>query len=168
MVKTNYFLALVVVFLLGWAANSAYSLVYFESNGSETPYMTSILSNERDSPSNLISEKDIEVLNDKIIIHVKNATWSKYADTNSMDPVFDIGANGLQIKPQTTTEINVGDIISYTSSWTNGDTIVHRVSYIGNDKEGWYAYAKGDNNDFRDPGKIRFKEIKSILIGIIY
>ena len=91
--------------------------------------------------------------------------WSRFVDSNSMDPTIDSGANGLEIKPLSTTDINVGDIISYK---LGNDIIVHRVIEIGIDSRGWYAVAKGDNNAEKDPFKIRFNDVHGIVVGVIY
>ena len=34
--------------------------------------------------------------------------------------------------------------------------------------EGIYFILKGDNNPEQDPGRVRFKQIKRVLIGVIY
>ena len=84
-----------------------------------------------------------------------------------MDPVFDIGANTIQIVPKSEKDVHVGDIVSYRSRYSKG-IIIHRVHDIDYDKKGWYMIAKGDNNFLKDPGKIRFDQIKSLTIAIIY
>ena len=122
---------------------------------------------EKPSPYDHIKESQIEVLNDKIIIYVDNPSFSKYADTNSMDPLFDKDANGLEIIPQNENDIHVGDVIAYQSSYVDG-LVVHRVIEAGNDAKGKYFILKGDNNPDQDPEKIRFDQIKYLLIGVIY
>ncbi len=117
------------------------------------------------SPKDRISESDILVYPDQVILTVKNAQWSKFTDTNSMDPVIDAGANALQLVPKTPEELQVGDIISYETEY---GTIIHRVKEINYDKDGWYALAKGDNNPTEDPFRIRFNQIKRVVVGIIY
>ncbi|MEM4397868.1 MAG: hypothetical protein QW757_04570 [Candidatus Woesearchaeota archaeon] len=84
-----------------------------------------------------------------------------------MDPVIDVGANAIQVIPKTEADIHVGDIISYVSDYADG-IIIHRVIEIGYDEKGWYAIAKGDNNQRNDPGKIRFNQIKRVVVAIIY
>ena len=71
------------------------------------------------------------------------------------------------IIPKSSDEIKIGDIISYGTHY-NDDIIIHRVTKIGKDAEGWYAIAKGDNNAISDPEKIRFSQVKRILVGILY
>ncbi len=46
--------------------------------------------------------------------------------------------------------------------------IVHRIVEIGNDDEGRYYILKGDNNRFADPGKIRYPQIRYVLIAVVY
>ena len=119
---------------------------------------------EKSSPSDWVSEDQIKVSKDKIVINVKNARWSKIANTNSMDPILDEGSNALQIVPKSYSELNVGDIITYEH---DSDLIIHRIIYIGNDGD-WYAIVKGDNNSQPDQTKVRFSDVKKVLIGIIY
>lgn len=122
---------------------------------------------EQSSPQDHVSEDKIKVYNDRIIINVENAEWARFTDTNSMDPVIDKGANALQFKPESVEDIEVGDIISYRSEYTTG-IIIHRVVYKGQDDNGIYFIAKGDNNQTSDPGKIRFDNVERVLFGIIY
>ena len=63
-------------------------------------------------------------------------------------------------------KIKIGDIVSY--SYVDGTTIIHRVAQIGNDENGWYAVAKGDNSSFADPDKVRFSQIKRVVVAIVY
>lgn len=122
---------------------------------------------EKSSPSDHIKEKDIHVYDDKIVIDLKDATWSSFIDSNSMDPIIDIGANGIEIMPTSPDQINVGDVISYTSNYADG-ILIHRVIEQGYDDEGVYFILKGDNNPSRDPGKIRFEQVRGLLVGVIY
>ncbi len=126
-----------------------------------------IRNNEKPSPYDRIKEEQILVYKDRIIIDIADAEWSKFTDTNSMDPVIDEGANALQIVPKNPGEIHVGDIISYDSSNIDG-TVIHRVVNIDQDVDGWYCIAKGDNSNSNDPERIRFNQIQRVVIGIIY
>lgn len=119
---------------------------------------------ERKSPANWIREDQILVYPDRIIILIPNASISSYVDTNSMDPLIDENSNGIRIKPNSPKDIHVGDIITFKK----GDSLIaHRVIKIGQDEEGWYCITKGDNA-LNNDGKIRFKDIKFITIGILY
>jgi hypothetical protein len=122
---------------------------------------------EKPSPKDRIKENQILVYKDEVIIKIKDVSWSTYTDTNSMDPIIDKGANGLEIKPESTKDIQLGDIIAYQKEGSN-NIIVHRVIEINQDNQGWYVITKGDNNQVQDPYKIRFNEVKYILVGIIY
>ncbi|MBI2548766.1 hypothetical protein HYW21_05440 [Candidatus Woesearchaeota archaeon] len=122
---------------------------------------------EQLSPLDRIKEHQILVYDDRVVIDLKQVRWATFSDTNSMDPVIDQGANALEIVPQKPGEIAVGDIVSYTSLFAEG-IIIHRVIETGEDERGWYFRAKGDNLLAPDPGKIRFDQIKGIVVGIIY
>lgn len=122
---------------------------------------------ERLSPADRIKEEQIHVYPDKVVIDIKNARWAEFADTNSMDPYLDKGSNAIQIIPQSSGEIMAGDIISYNSEVYNA-IIIHRVVEIGEDEEGIYYITKGDNNPKPDPERIRFNQVRRILVGIIY
>ncbi len=116
------------------------------------------------APGNHIKESNIIVLGDRVILRVKGATLSNYVDSGSMIPVLDKGANGIRIVPDSENDIDVGDIISFR---VGGILVVHRVIEKGVDNEGGYFIVKGDANSV-DDGKIRFKDIKYVTIGIIY
>jgi len=120
---------------------------------------------ERNSPGDHISESQINVFDDKVELDIQNAVWSRFADTNSMDPFLDEGSNGIEIKPKSMDEIKIGDIISYES---NDGLIIHRVIKKEKDEQGEYLIVKGDNNPVQDPEKVRFSQVKGILVGIIY
>ena len=122
---------------------------------------------ELPSPCNRVSEDQIFVYKDRIVIDFANAEWATFTDTNSMDPVIDSGANAIEYVPKTAEEICVGDIASYESKYADG-ILIHRVVETGYDNDGWYAIMKGDNNSYRDPGKIRFDQIKRVVVAIIY
>ena len=119
------------------------------------------------SPHDWIKEDEILVFDDKIEINIKNAVWATFLDTNSMDPVIDYGANAIEIVPTSSSDIHLGDIVSYASSIVDG-TVIHRVVKIGNDEEGWYVIMKGDNISYEDPEKVRFSQIRRIVVAIIY
>ena len=124
-------------------------------------------SSAKSSPSDRVKFHDIKVYDDKIIINVNGPYLAKFADTHSMEPVLDKKSTGLEIVPKSGKEIKVGDIISYASQYSD-DIIIHRVIKIEYDSEGWYAITKGDNNTNNDPEKVRFSQVKRILVGIIY
>mgnify|MGYP001575730797 CR=1 FL=1 len=118
------------------------------------------------SPHPRIGRDQIHFYADKVIIDVKNPQWAMFADTNSMDPVFDAGHYAVEVVPQQVSDIHVGDIVSYESA-SSDTALVHRVMSIGDDGE-WYAVIKGDNNLVSDPGKVRFSQIRRVIAVIIY
>jgi hypothetical protein len=169
-------LALILLcFGLGWASSSLYSGITSMSvvdTQNELPTLTLddvfVEKNpEIASPTDRISEDMIHVYSDNIELDIKNATWARFLDTNSMDPILDKGTNGIEIMPQSADEITVGDIISYNSEFADG-LIVHRVVEKGFDQKGFYFRVKGDNNPGLDPGKIRFNQVNGVVVALIY
>lgn len=170
------YVVLVLAMTLGWVGHSLY-LDYTESTeenvlipgkGSIISKVNSLLtfsSAEIMSPQDHVSEEDIHVYDKRVVLDIDNPVWSSFTDTNSMDPLLDVGANGIEIKPQFEDDIHVGDVISYTSG--NG-VVIHRVIEIGSDEEGIYYITKGDNNPIADKDKIRFEDIQGILIAVVY
>ncbi len=118
------------------------------------------------SPSDHVKESQIHLTDNRVTITFdRQLSWARFTDSNSMDPVLDTGHNSIEIIPETTEDIRMGDIIAFDY---NGDLIVHRVTEIGYDTDGWYATTKGDNNPTADPGKRRFDDIKYVTVMIIY
>lgn len=154
-----------IIFLFGFL--SANLVSYYFIYGMEIPFsnnwnFTGYHSDK--APYDFIKENQIEIYKDKIIIYVKDASISRYAPTGSMKPTLDENSNGIRIVPQTEKDIHIGDIITYK----DGESlIVHRIIEIGTDKDGTYFIPKGDNNTVSD-GKVRFKDIKYVTIGIIW
>jgi hypothetical protein len=120
---------------------------------------------ERDSPGDYIKEWEIHVYPNKVVIDVDQPILAAFADTNSMDPVFDAQHNAIEVVPTRTSDIQVGDIVSYKTDY---GSIIHRVKEIGQDEDGWYAIFQGDNNPVPDPGRIRFEQIQRKAIAFIY
>jgi len=116
------------------------------------------------SPSDFLKDKDIEANNDSVIIHVNNPILSKYANSGSMLPLINKNSNGIEIKPKSEADINIGDIITFKQ---NGNLVIHRVIEKGFDDFGIYFITKGDNNEANDE-KVRFEQVESILIAVIY
>ena len=143
----------------------------YASSDNEKQLQTQIEPAARDrqelpSPSDWIKEDDIHVYYKSVEFDCENCQWANFADTNSMDPVLDYGHNAIEIIPQRTSDIRVGDIVSYDAGVYG--TIIHRVIQIGNDEKGWYTIFKGDNNSEADPFKVRFNQIKRKVVAIIY
>jgi len=117
-------------------------------------------------PANRISENQITIDGDSLIINIKGIMLGRFEDTNSMSPLLDKNANAILIEP-TRSSIKVGDIISYSSEEAQG-IVTHRVVEVSTDEQGWYVRTKGDNSNNIDPGKIRFSQVKYVLVGILY
>jgi len=153
----------VLIFVLGFfsCAILFYGLNY---SSVEIPLGTGLASYDINSPSDWVSSEDIIVFDNMVVLRVSNATLSSYADSGSMKPVFDEGANGIRVVPQSADEISVGDIVSYRLGRV---LVVHRVVEKGFDDEGVYFIMKGDNNLLSDE-KVRFEQIEYVTIGVIW
>lgn len=119
------------------------------------------------SPEDYISEEDILVYKDKVIIRLDSPQWASFSPTRSMDPVLDAGHNAIEIALKSMDQVQVGDIVSYYSKKADS-TIIHRVIYKGTDDDGQYLIMKGDNNPSRDPEKVREDQLRRKVVGIIY
>ncbi|MEK6867463.1 MAG: signal peptidase I [Nanoarchaeota archaeon] len=170
------YVAIVLAITLGWIGHSLYlDFTASEEENVLIPGQDGVLekvnnfltfsSAEIMSPEDHITEEQIKVYDDRVVLDVDDPIWSSFTDTNSMDPLLDVGANGIEIKPQFEDDISVGDVISYKSG--NG-VVIHRVIEIGTDEEGTYYIVKGDNNPIADKEKIRFEDIQGILIAVVY
>jgi hypothetical protein len=167
---------LLAVFAMGWVgqdfAAQVQDIPTLENQVSEEG-KTMFLPNfdsppaDRPGPHDRIAEDQIHVYRQRIVIDLQDAEWASFTDTNSMDPVIDAGSNALEIVPGSHEDIHVGDIVSYESQYASG-TIIHRVVETGEDQDGWYCRMKGDNLDKIDPGKVRFEQIRRVVVGIIY
>ena len=119
------------------------------------------------SPVGRVSEDQIHIYSDYIILDIPGAQWATFTNSDSMAPVLDKGTQALQIVPRTPEDIHLGDIVSYAKP---GEElrIIHRVVYIGEDEEGIYYIVKGDNNRDPDPEKVRFEQIERVLFALVY
>ncbi|MBU0459688.1 MAG: hypothetical protein KKH52_01445 [Nanoarchaeota archaeon] len=126
-----------------------------------------LLEVEKASPFDHVKESQVRVLKNKVEININNVEWWNIADTNSMDPLIDIGTTALSVKPTSEDKLQVGDVAFYHSLIAKR-SIVHRIILIDNDEQGWYSTFKGDNLKKPDPEDVRFPEIEGVLIGIIY
>lgn len=149
-------LVLIVFFLFGWFSNNYYKTILNNEDYGE-----------KDSPGNRILDEQILVYNSMVVLNVSGAEWAKYDNTNSMDPLLDETANGLEVKPETEKDITVGDVIVYEPTWTHG-LLAHRVISIEEDEQGVYYAVKGDNSEVADPEKVRFNQISGVLVGVLY
>lgn len=136
----------------------------FSYQGVSTPLGDDYLRHLNFAPSDWVSEDEIYLTDEVVIIGVKGASISRYAPTGSMRPIFDEGANGIRIVPRSPKEIEEGDIVSFRRG---NNLIVHRVVEKGIDELGVYYITRGDNNLVKD-GKIRFEDIEFVTIGVIW
>jgi len=161
-----------LVFVLGITAG-LYLATAEEPNWEDTPESALLPFNPfqtvdtQPSPKDRVAEKQIEVYSDRIILDIQNAQWARFTDTKSMEPIIHSGSNAIEIVPQSEDDIQVGDIVSYESDYTDG-FIIHRVVYKGEDEEGIYFILKGDNLATSDPGRVRFDQIQRVVVAIIY
>jgi hypothetical protein len=161
--KAKLFITIAIVFIAGFLLASA-----LQTNLELPLSMASGATGkaiEKISPAEHIEMDQIHVNKDSVVIDINDANWATFADTNSMDPVIDKGSYGIEITPKSISDINIGDIISYKSEQ---GIIIHRVISTGIDQNGWYAITKGDNVPVQDPDKVRFSQVKGILVAIVY
>ncbi|MBR9692219.1 signal peptidase I [Candidatus Woesearchaeota archaeon] len=128
-------------------------------------YAFSLDSSAVDSPSDHIAIEDLHVFKDKAVIDTDNLIWARVLDTHSMEPVLNANSVSLELLPSTFSDISVGDVISYSH---NLKVIIHRVILISEDSAGWYCVTKGDNNKEADDYKVRFSDVKGVLVGVLY
>lgn len=84
-----------------------------------------------------------------------------------MEPLLDKSGTAIMITPESSGDIEKGDIVAYPSEEAEG-LVVHRVIRIGEDDKGWFAITKGDNAREEDPEKVRFEQIKYVIVGVLY
>ena len=167
------------LFLIGWLASSMVATHDTVSKVQSTaPSFNSDISQlasdnpvsvvrDRPSPKERIQRDNVFVYDDQVILKIDNPEWAVFADTKSMDPVIDSQSKAIEITPKSPGEIQVGDIVAYESAYMDG-AVAHRVIEIGTDSKGWFARMKGDNNENMDPEKVRFEQIKRVVVAIIY
>ena len=130
---------------------------------SETFFFEGAIDNPK-APSDFISEDNILTYPNRVVLELEDYKISRYAPTKSMVPVLDAGANGIGITPESADDLSVGDIITFRDG---NDLIVHRIIEKGVDFEGDYFITKGDNNTISD-GKVRFDQVDTVLVALIY
>jgi len=145
------------------------SLLRVEEYRGEDGVLLSELNGSRElaSPSDWVSEEEIKVYNNKVLIRFNNLSWAKVTDTNSMDPLIDEKTNVVEVMPKFPEDIHAGDIAAYRSAYTD-EIILHRVINISSDSKGTYYTLKGDNLAKQDPEKVRFSQIQGVVVAVIY
>jgi hypothetical protein len=119
------------------------------------------------SPSDWITNEQIRVYDNRVVIDVPFARAGGILDTDSEHPLLNNNSNTIEVSPRSLEDIHLGDIIVYYST-NSHELIVHRVVSQGIDDQGWFVITKGDNNFVPDDERIRYDQIKSIVVGIIY
>lgn len=153
-----------LIFLIGFLSCVLINFVFAEI---EKPLIIgglSLISAGIEAPGDWIKESQIHVYDNAIAIDIDGASLARYAPTGSMKPVLDKDSTGIRIAPKSEEQIKIGDIITFEQ---DGQLIVHRVIEVGQDSEGTYFITKGDNNNVTD-GKVRFKDIRYVTIGILW
>jgi len=120
------------------------------------------------SPADWIPLKRILVYGDRVVINISGTIPVVLNDTHSMEPIADATATVLAIRPKRARDINIGDIIGYRCDECDGQIIMHRVIAISQDIDGIYYTVKGDNNPKPDPDRVRFSQVETVVVGIIY
>ena len=115
-------------------------------------------------PYDFMKEEMISANSEGVFLKIDNAVFSRFADSGSMSPVLGKDATGIGFKPLNEEDIHVGDIVSF---WQEEQLIVHRVIEKGIDSEGVYFVTQGDNN-FSSDGKVRFLQIDSVIVAVVY
>jgi len=119
------------------------------------------------APSDRLTEEQIFVYNNKIVLSVDNASLARFLNTGSMLPTLGDKANSIEIPVSSSADIAVGDIIIYSAP-DQSEPVIHRVVELGEDSQGWYAITKGDNNRLVDPYSVRIGDVRRVVIGVIY
>lgn len=117
------------------------------------------------APSHRIPLSQVQFGQDSVVINIDDVVPGLIAPTGSMEPVLTADTIVLEVTPETPAEILPGDIVIYE---LDDSRIIHRVVRIGWDRHGWFAITKGDSNPAEDPHKVRFDQVRGILVGIIY
>jgi signal peptidase I len=125
------------------------------------------LPEKKESPQDRLKENDIKIYRDRVMIDVNNAILARFTDTKSMEPVLNKDTNAIEVIPNNINDVQIGDIISYRSAFSEG-IIIHRVVEKDIDDQGLYFRTKGDNLNYMDPEKIRFENIQRVVVAILY
>ncbi len=151
----------ILIFVLAILILNAVFILYVLDRGVISGF---VISNGESSPSNFLDESSITANNTSVTFFVEKPSFIRYEDSGSMVPTLGANSTGVVITPKTEDEVNVGDIVTFRK---NGELIVHRIVEKNYDKNGTYFITKGDNNNI-DDGRIRFQDIESVLVAVIY
>ena len=151
------------LFLVPWLI-ALLAIMAFSLSGKQVPAGL-IGGAEQASPSDWIQEHNISVQQDRVVLEIENPLWASFTDTNSMDPLLDESAHAIEIMPKEASAIHAGDVIAYKTGY---GVVIHRVVNVSEDNRGIYYQVKGDNNRFQDPFKVRFEEVRGVVVAVIY
>ncbi len=147
----------ILIFIIGFSTASLFSEVE-----KRTAFGGTI---DRDNPSDFITADEIHLYNDKLVIEKEGLKYAAVEDTKSMEPLLSSNSHTIETKPDIE-KLGKGDIISFYDAST-GKTIVHSIVEISVDEQGWFARTKGYNTDFTDEWKVRFGDIKGVVVGVL-
>ena len=126
-----------------------------------------IIGSELPNPKDRITQDKVRYSPSRVTLDIEGVQTSYVIDSNSMDPLLDAGATVLSVYPRSPQDISVGDIVIFSLD-SSSVPIVHRVHSIGNDNEGIFYITKGDNNENPDHYPVRYEDIVSVVVGILY
>lgn len=112
-----------------------------------------------------ILDSMIHLYKDKLVVAAEGLMYAKVEDTKSMEPLLSKNSHTIEVQP-IIEDMKPGDIISFYEPSVS-KIIVHYIVEIGYDEYGWYAITKGYNNDFVDDWKVRFENVKGVVVGIL-
>ena len=95
-------------------------------------------------------------------IDLNTITKSTVQNTNSMEPLLDVGHTALLVEPD---NLQVGDVIVWKKEL---NSVIHSIVSIGSDEFGTYYTTQGINIPRPDPERIRKSEITHVCIGILF
>ena len=114
-----------------------------------------------------LNEDQIKVFSDRVVLELSGAKYAQVAPTSSMLPFLHSGSHTLEVQPESESDLSVGDVISFYVKEKQA-YVVHAITEIGSDNDGWYAKTKGFNNPGEDPWTVRFNDIQGVLVGVLY
>lgn len=151
----------------------AMTLILLNSCSNQNQVTSDIITNQPISyPCHRIDYEQIKVYPMQVMIHQDNIIHSGVLNTNSMLPTITSESTILLKKPTSIQDVCIGDIIYYKTNnctFPKSEFVLHRVISQNEDILGIYYNAKGDNNgNVIDNCKIRYEDIKYVVVGILY
>jgi hypothetical protein len=112
-----------------------------------------------------VTGNQIHLYKDKLVIAAEGLMYAKVEDTKSMEPLLSKNSHTIEAAP-VIENLKVGDIISFYEPSVD-KVVVHMIIEIGYDEQGWYARTSGYNNVYADSWKVRFENIKGVVVGVL-